>query len=265
MLQFEQLKKQKGKSQKAQEIKKNDEAKDEKEEPINPESSKQVENIAKISNSGIDGTEDQRPESQPADSEGVREKSQSEQNAETTTKTLHKRQPSLSIQSRIRSSSFRRNSVSQGPTSPNGARSPELSALTPDGDSINSIYRKKAARLDELEKENRRLAKESQEVEKRWRQTEEELEELREASGEVAELKSKVQQAEARTKEYNKLVRGWRTPSDGALLLSTGIRSKKTHPYNAKIPSSSHIPNVMHPPPARLLTPPAQPPLFKPS
>ena len=107
----------------------------------------------------------------------------------------------------MRPSSFRRTSVSQGPLSPNGTKSPELPLLSPDGDSVNSIYRKQAARLDELEKENRRLAKDAQEAEKRRRHTEEELEELREASAEVAELKSRAQKAEAQIEELNKLVR----------------------------------------------------------
>ena len=78
---------------------------------------------------------------------------------------------------------------------------------------MNSIYRKQTARLDELEKENRRLAKESQEAEKRWRHAEEELEELREGSGEVAELKSTAQKAEAQIEDYNKLVRYYITLS----------------------------------------------------
>ena len=78
--------------------------------------------------------------------------------------------------------------------------------FSPDTDSVNSIYRKQAARLDELENENRRLAKEGQEAEQKWKKTEEELEELREASGDVAELKSRAQRFDAQTEELNKLV-----------------------------------------------------------
>ena len=123
-------------------------------------------------------------------------------------KPLHKRQPSLSVQSKMRSSSFRRASLSQGPLSPgaNGTNSPDLSLLSPDSDSVNSIYRKQAARVDELEKENRRLAKEAQEAEKKLEKTEEDLEELRETSGEIAELKSKAQKLDAQTDELNKAV-----------------------------------------------------------
>ena len=88
----------------------------------------------------------------------------------------------------------------------NGSKSPDLPALTPDGDTVNSIYRKQAARLDELEKENRRLAKEAQENEKRWRKTEYELEELREASGDVAQLKARAEKADAQIEEFHKVV-----------------------------------------------------------
>ena len=133
---------------------------------------------------------------------------QSEDEPETP-KSQHQRHPSLSVQSKMRSSSFRRSSLSQGPISPgaNGAKSPDLPLLTPESDSVNSIYRKQTARLDELEKENKRLAKELQDTEIKWRKTEEELEELREASGEVAELKSRSKRLDAQTEELAKVVR----------------------------------------------------------
>lgn len=128
---------------------------------------------------------------------------------ETPFKPPHTRQPSLSLQSRMRSSSFRRTSVSQGPLSPttNATKSPSLPPLSSEGDAVTEIYRKQASRLDELEKENRRLAKEAGESESRWRKTEEELEELREANGEVAELKSRAGRADAKDEEAEKLVR----------------------------------------------------------
>ena len=78
--------------------------------------------------------------------------------------------------------------------------------LSPDGDSVTEIYRKQAARLDELERENRRLVKDLSEAEGRWRSTEEELEELREASGEVAELKARAEKVDAKNEEIDKLV-----------------------------------------------------------
>ena len=73
----------------------------------------------------------------------------------------------------MRSSSFREGSTT-GPISPNFGFSPE-------GDTAPDIYRKQAIRIDELEKENKRLAKEASDGEKRWKKAEEELEDLREA------------------------------------------------------------------------------------
>lgn len=122
---------------------------------------------------------------------------------------MHNRQPSLSLQSQLRSSSFRRTSVSQAQTSPplNGGKSPTLPILSPDGDTVNEIYRKQTARIDELERENRRLAKDAKEGEARLIKTEEELEELRESSSEVAELKLKARGVDAKSQESEKLVR----------------------------------------------------------
>lgn len=126
----------------------------------------------------------------------------------TLPKQTHNRQPSLSVESKLRSSSFRRTSVSQAPLSPplNGNKSPILPILTTDGESVNEIYRKQTAKLDELEKENRRLAKEIRDVELRWQKTEEELEDLRESSSEVAELKSRAGKADSKAEENEKLV-----------------------------------------------------------
>jgi predicted nucleic acid-binding Zn-ribbon protein len=104
------------------------------------------------------------------------------------------RQGSISIQSKLRSDSFRRTSTA-GPLSPS-ATSACLPALTPDGETMNDIYRKQALRLDELERENKRLEKEAREGEARWRRGEEELEELREVFGE-ASVAFKVQAKKA--------------------------------------------------------------------
>ena len=87
-------------------------------------------------------------------------------------KASHGRQPSLSLQSKMRSSSFRQSSG--GPLSPSYG-------FAPDGDTAPDIFRKQAIKIEELEKENRRLAKETSDGEKRWKKAEEELEELREA------------------------------------------------------------------------------------
>ncbi|KAJ3488045.1 hypothetical protein NLG97_g6276 [Lecanicillium saksenae] len=81
--------------------------------------------------------------------------------------------PSLAEQSKARSTSFRASSMSGKPTSPG--------PLSPDGDTAPDIYRKHVARIEELEKENKRLQKESSDSEKRWKKAEDELADLREA------------------------------------------------------------------------------------
>ena len=115
----------------------------------------------------------------------------------------HGRQPSLSIQSRMRSDSFRRISIA-GPLSPSTATG-GLPALTPDSETMNDVYRKQALRLEELEKDNKRLGKEARDGEARWRRSEEELEELREASGEASALKAQAKRAEEAQTEVMKL------------------------------------------------------------
>jgi len=122
-------------------------------------------------------------------------------------KPPHNRQPSLSIQSKMRSSSFRRTSLSQGPISPsqNGPQSPSLPILSAEGDAVTDIYRKQASRLEELERENRRLAKEATESSTRWKSLETELEELRESSGDLAELRSRAQATSGKDAEISRL------------------------------------------------------------
>ncbi|GES65778.1 M protein repeat protein [Aspergillus terreus] len=120
----------------------------------------------------------------------------------------HGRQPSLSIQSKMRSSSFRKTSISQGSLSPSPSaaiKSPSLPPLTADGDSVHEVYRKQSTRIDELEKENKRLEKELEEGTARWKKTEEELEDLREASVDAAELKDRLEKAEQKAGEIEEL------------------------------------------------------------
>jgi DNA repair exonuclease SbcCD ATPase subunit len=102
----------------------------------------------------------------------------------------HNREPSISQQSRLRSSSFRKSMSGQGPTSPT-LKSP----ISPAGETVD-IYRKQVERIEELEKENKRLEGETQEAEARWRKMEDEIQELREANSDVAGLKSKADEAE---------------------------------------------------------------------
>ena len=117
----------------------------------------------------------------------------------------HGRQPSLSIQSKMRSDSFRRTSSTQGPGTPIKSPASSFPPISP-GSDAHEVYKKQAARIEELERENKRLAGEAKDAETRWRKTEEQMEELREASGDVAELKSKADQAKTMGSEVEKLV-----------------------------------------------------------
>lgn len=220
------MKKQKGKNQKAGVSKKKDDTPETKDEATST-----AEQGGDISEKPQPPYTDGASDEQSAESKDeVVAENQSNDDSETPAQPIHNRQPSLSLQSKMRSSSFRRTSVSQGPLSPvvNGAKSPDIPMLMPDGESVNSIYRKQAARLDELEKENKRLLKDAYEVEKKWKHTEEELEDLREASGEVAELKSRAQKADAQVAELSKLVCWHTTISVGSQqVLTTLIETRK--------------------------------------
>ena len=130
--------------------------------------------------------------------------------AETPPRPGHGRQPSLSIQSKMRSTSFRQ--ASGGiPVSPAGGNGSTLTPLSPDSNAMGEIYRKQATRLDELERENKRLTKDLEASENRWRKAEEELEELRSSNAQIAELKSRAEKAEAKSEEITKLV--WPSPN----------------------------------------------------
>lgn len=91
----------------------------------------------------------------------------------------------MAQESRLRSASFYR-SGEGGPTSPGGAVSAD-------------IFREQAHKIEELEKENRRLLGEVEDGKKRWKKGEEELEELREGRGDLV-------LAAERGKEADKLV-----------------------------------------------------------
>lgn len=171
-----------------------------------------------------EGAEEKKEEESPAESEQPAEREEfptepmpeaptslpSEIDASRldTPRAAHGRQPSLSIQSKMRSSSFRKSSVSQGSVSPSPStmKSPSLPPLSADGDSVQEVYRKQSTRIEELEKDNKRLEKELDEATGRWRKTEEQLEDLRETTADVAELKDKLEKAEQKAAEIDALV-----------------------------------------------------------
>lgn len=121
----------------------------------------------------------------------------------------HSRQPSLTLQSRMRSDSFRRMSISAqaGSVSPTVLKSPPLPPMSPGSEPMQDLYRKQALRIDELEKENRRLEKAAQDADARWKRLEEELEAARESNSEVAALKEKGREADSKAEEVERLVR----------------------------------------------------------
>ena len=108
--------------------------------------------------------------------------------------------PSLAQQSKLRSTSFRKGSISisGGPLSPG--------PFSPDGDTAPDIYRKQVTRIEELERENKRLAKEAADAEKRWQKSEEDLADLRETDGDATGKKGDGL--------VEKLVRGLVSPMD---------------------------------------------------
>lgn len=91
------------------------------------------------------------------------------------------RQPSISEQSRQRSESFRHGTTV--PTSPAA------------GD-VQDLYRKQAARIEELERENLAFKQQQDESAARLAKAEDELETFREGSSQLAELRSKSQDVE---------------------------------------------------------------------
>lgn len=128
---------------------------------------------------------------------------------ELPSRGAHARQPSLSVQSKMRSSSFRQSSISQGAPAASALaslKSPPLPPLSPDGEHVHEVFRKQAARVEDLERENKRLERELEDANSRRLKSEEQLEDLREASVEVVELKNRLEKAEKQVAEIEKLV-----------------------------------------------------------
>jgi hypothetical protein len=98
-------------------------------------------------------------------------------------KPSHGRKPSVAVESRQRSESFYRSGAAGGPLSPGAGITSE-------------VYREQVQKIEELEKENKRLASEIEENQSRWKKGEEELEELREGRGDVAFAVEKGKEAD---------------------------------------------------------------------
>ncbi|KMU75821.1 hypothetical protein CISG_05218 [Coccidioides immitis RMSCC 3703] len=86
-----------------------------------------------------------------------------------------------------------------------GVKSPPLPPLSPDGNTAPELFRKQALRLEELERENKRLEQELETADARWKKSEEQLEDLREANTETVELKERLVTAEKKAEYVEKL------------------------------------------------------------
>ncbi|KAI0585498.1 M protein repeat protein [Pyrenophora tritici-repentis] len=109
-------------------------------------------------------------------------------------KSSHGRKPSVAVESRQRSESFYRSGAAAGPLSPGAGITSE-------------VYREQALKIEELERENKRLAGEVEESQSRWKKGEEELEELREGRGDVALAVEKGKEADKLKAEVESLKR----------------------------------------------------------
>ena len=68
------------------------------------------------------------------------------------------------------------------------------------------VYKKQAARIEQLEKENTQLVKEAETKVEQIRQAEAQIEELREGQSEVAELRTKASKVDGSNNEVERLV-----------------------------------------------------------
>lgn len=135
----------------------------------------------------------------------------------------HGRAPSVSIQSKLRSESFRKES----PLSPGAG----------DGDP--------AFKIEALEKDNRRLQDEKDEAEKRWKKLEEELQELKEEQSGGGDW---LKQADGQANEVEKLVYCMLAMFHGQCGTNPWTRKQRLHHCNART-HSSQLPNANHQPP----------------
>ena len=135
-------------------------------------------------------TEDPAPAAETAETESAAVEDAAEQGEAVTmedTPESTAQEPSESQQSKERSKSFK--------SGESGASSTSASA------EVQELYRKQAARIEELEKENKEFKSSQEDVAARLAKTEEELEGLRESTSDVAELRSKAKEAEKMSTE----------------------------------------------------------------
>lgn len=68
------------------------------------------------------------------------------------------------------------------------------------------MFRKQSTKIEELEKENKRLEKDLSEATLRWRKTEEQVEDLRDASVDSVGLREQLKNAEEKVASIESLV-----------------------------------------------------------
>ncbi|KAK3673394.1 hypothetical protein LTR78_006627 [Recurvomyces mirabilis] len=161
---FEQLKKEQAKKTKKTGKKKSDKEAAGDAKPDDVVGSAQVEDAGDATTT-VDDKTTVADDAQADGEEDVSEKSELE------------RQPSLPIQSKQRSESFR-----QGGAGP--------------GAEVQDLYKKQAARIEELEKESKAYREQQEEGATRLAKVEEELESVREEGSDAAELRSKAKEAD---------------------------------------------------------------------
>lgn len=131
----------------------------------------------------------------------------------------------------MRSSSFR---SSSGPLSPG-------LGFPPEENTAPEIYRKQAVRIEELEKENKRLAKEATDGERRWKKAEGELEELREAEAEAdSSSKAKDTSTAAKTSGQEDKLVFMEFSKTLTMLLTAPSRRRKSQHFSAKTHNSKY-------------------------
>ncbi|KAM0703762.1 hypothetical protein Q7P35_009701 [Cladosporium inversicolor] len=168
---YEQLKKQKAKENKKGASKK--------------KADKAADDTAPAEASTEDATKaDDAPESTPATADDVEEQGEAaaSNDKDTTEPADTTQEPSESQQSKERSRSFKTGDAGASSTSPSAE--------------VQELYRKQAARIEELEKENKDYKSSQEDGSARLAKAEEELESLRESTSDVAELRSKVKESE---------------------------------------------------------------------
>lgn len=132
---------------------------------------------------------DETTEAAPEGAEGADEQGEAAKTEENdaTEPQAPTDEASESQQSRQRSKSFKKGDAGASSSSPSAE--------------VQELYRKQAARIEELEKENKDFKSSQEESATRLAKAEEELESLRESSSDVAELRSKAQECEKMSTE----------------------------------------------------------------